>query len=107
MRPTILAALATAVLFAAAVRAAEDWRDLPPGPGRTEVIDTCRPCHSLMIVTQQGLDRADWDESIDEMVEEHGMPRIDDAERGLIVDYLAAHFGRDRALPARQPTSMR
>ncbi len=49
-----------------------------------------------MIVKQQGLDRAAWDESLEWMVEEQGMTPIDDAAtRERVLDYLAKHFGRD------------
>ena len=47
-----------------------------------------------MIVKQQGLSRAAWDESLDWMVEEQGMPPIEeDVVRNRILDYLASHFG--------------
>ncbi len=75
---------------------ADRWQGLPPGPGREDVFYRCRACHSLMIVKQQGLDRAAWDESLEWMVEEQGMTPIDDAAtRERVLDYLAKHFGRD------------
>jgi cytochrome c len=72
----------------------KDWQGLPSGPGREEVFYTCNACHSLMLVTQQGMSRARWDETLDWMVEEQGMNEIEDvAIRDLILDYLAKHFG--------------
>ena len=72
----------------------EDWLGLPPGPGREEVYYTCKACHSLMLVQQQGLSRIDWEETLDWMVEEQGMDAIEDeATRDLILDYLATHYG--------------
>ncbi len=71
-----------------------DWAGLPPGPGREEVYYSCSACHSLMMVTQQGLSRDRWDETLDWMVEEQGMDEISDlALRDLILDYLSTHFG--------------
>ena len=70
------------------------WQGLPPGPGREDVFYRCKSCHSLMIVKQQGLSRGAWDESLDWMVEEQGMPPIEvDAVRNRILDYLSSHFG--------------
>lgn len=72
----------------------QDWQGLPPGAGRDEVFYTCNACHSLMLVTQQGMSRDRWDETLDWMVEEQGMSEIkDDTTRNLILDYLATHFG--------------
>lgn len=72
----------------------QDWQGLPPGPGREEVFHTCNACHSLMLVTQQGMNRNRWDETLEWMVEEQGMNEIEDvAIRDLILDYLSTHFG--------------
>jgi len=72
----------------------QDWQGLPPGPGREEVFYSCNACHSLMLVTQQGMSRDRWDETLEWMVEEQGMAEIEDAvTRDLILDYLSTHFG--------------
>ncbi len=74
----------------------QQWQGLPPGPGREEVFYRCKACHSLMIVKQQGLSRAAWDQSLEWMVEEQGMTPIEDAAtRDRVLDYLATHFGLD------------
>lgn len=71
-----------------------NWKGLPPGPGREEVYYTCTACHSIRMVTQQGLNRDRWDETLEWMVEEQGMAEIEDeAMRDLILDYLSTHFG--------------
>ncbi len=75
----------------------EDWDGLPPGPGREEVYYACLPCHSLAIVKQQGLKREDWDETLVWMVDEQGMPELEAEERALILDYLSAVYGVNRA----------
>ena len=70
-----------------------DWGGLPPGPGREEVHYTCTACHSIRMVTQQGLSRDRWDGTLDWMVEEQGMAEIEDAAtRDLILDYLSTHL---------------
>lgn len=74
----------------------EKWQGLPPGPGREDVFFRCKACHSLMIVKQQGLSRAAWEESLVWMVEEQGMPPFEDeATRNRVLDYLSTHYGRD------------
>lgn len=70
------------------------WQGLPPGPGRDDVFYRCIACHSLMIVKQQGLSRAAWDESLEWMVKEQGMSPIENEHtRNRILDYLSTHFG--------------
>ena len=74
----------------------DHWQGLPPGPGREEVFYTCKACHSLMLVKQQGMNRENWDETLEWMVEEQGMEEIHDrAMRDRILDYLALHYGSD------------
>ncbi len=77
-------------------QAEDDWAGLPAGRGREEVFYLCQACHSLAIVKQQGLSRPDWDETLDWMVEEQGMPEPEPAEREALLDYLADRFGPDR-----------
>lgn len=74
----------------------EDWQGMPPGKGREETFYLCGACHSMKLVTQQGLSRERWDEAIDWMVEEQDMPDPEPAERTLIIDYLAKFYGPDR-----------
>ena len=66
-----------------------DW---PEGPGRDLTGYTCNACHSLAIVKQQGLSRESWEEVIDWMTEEQGLPVLPEPERTVIVDYLSMHF---------------
>jgi hypothetical protein len=47
-------------------------------------------------VTQQGMSRPRWDDTIDWMVSEHNMPKPTAAERKVLLDYLAAHYGESR-----------
>lgn len=69
---------------------------LPAGAGRDDVEALCGSCHSLRLVTQQGLARDVWSEVIDYMVEEQDMPELEPDEEILILDYLARFYGPDR-----------
>jgi hypothetical protein len=63
--------------------------ELPLGEGREEVEIYCASCHSLKIVTQQGLDREGWEEVLDLMVEDMNMEELPPEDRKLVLDYLA------------------
>lgn len=65
-------------------------------PGVETTYYSCVGCHSERIVAQQGLSRDQWDEMLEWMVEEQGMPEIDEPDRSEILDYLAAHYNEDR-----------
>lgn len=69
---------------------------LHDAPGVEATYYACTPCHSEMIVAQQGLTRKKWVEMFDWMVEEQGMSEIEDPELTEILDYLAAHYNEDR-----------
>ena len=64
--------------------------------GAEETHAYCTACHSERIVAQQGLTRADWEELLEQMVEEHGMTPIEEPDLGRILEYLATHYGPDR-----------
>ncbi len=74
----------------------DEWQGLPAGEGREEVFGLCGTCHSLKLVTQQGLSRDRWDEAIQWMIDEQEMSALEPAERALILDYLARFYGHDR-----------
>ena len=105
LRPAWLAAIAAAVYFAAAAIAIatdaatsseDEYRGLPPGSGRDEVLGICGTCHSMKLVTQQGLSRSTWAELLVLMVEEHEMAELEPEDEVLILDYLAKFYGPDR-----------
>ena len=75
---------------------ADDLGLMVAGAGALETHGACTPCHSERIVIQQGLTRAQWDETLDWMVEEHDMDEIVGRQRAIILDYLARHYGPDR-----------
>ena len=71
-------------------------------PGVEETFYGCTACHSEMIIVQQGKTRQHWDDLLVWMVDEQGMTPFDDAERHVILDYLAANYNEDRPnFPAR------
>ena len=80
----------------------QDWQGLPPAKGREEVFYACAACHSLKLVTQQGLSRRRWEETLDWMVAKQAMPEIGPKDRKLIVDYLAKFYGEDRKATGRK-----
>ena len=73
--------------------------EFPAAPGREEAFYGCTACHAFKLVAQQGMDRRQWDDTITFMVEKHNMPKPEDKERAVILDYLAAAF--PQRAPAR------
>ncbi|MDP6516655.1 MAG: aldehyde dehydrogenase [Alphaproteobacteria bacterium] len=85
----VIAMLATPALAA-------DRDELAEGSGDEQVAIYCVPCHSLAIVTQQRLSRRVWDEVLEWMVAEQGMPALAADERRIVLDYLATQYSPDR-----------
>lgn len=83
--------------FSPAVAQEQSYGGLPPGDGREIVYGICNACHSVKLVTQQGMSRARWDHLLDWMVEQQGMPELDAETRETVLDYLSEHFGEDGA----------
>ena len=69
---------------------------LVAGEGAEETHAYCTACHSERIVAQQGLTRSDWEELLEQMVEENGMNPIEEPDLGRVLSYLATHYGPDR-----------
>lgn len=69
-----------------------DYDGLPPGEGREDVYSYCAACHSAKLVSQQGLTRESWDETLDWMIEEQGMVAPDAEMRTIILDYLSKYL---------------
>lgn len=66
--------------------------DLPAGVGREETFYLCTACHGFKIVAQQGMTRAQWDDSLNWMTTRHGMNPIEGDDRKLVLDYLEQHY---------------
>lgn len=75
---------------------ATDFGLLVDAPGVEETHAYCTPCHSEMIVVQQGKTRKHWSDLFDWMVAEQGMAEIDEPDLSVVLDYLAAHYNEDR-----------
>ena len=86
--------LASLLLGAAVVaaglqpQATDDTPELAPGPGRELVALNCVVCHSLRVVVDTRMSRADWDASLTWMQEKHHLWAFTDEDRTLILDYL-------------------
>lgn len=106
---TAAAVLAAAVLAAgAAAQTSEteghddtradvgDVGALYPAQGAGVTYTYCASCHSTMLVAQQGQTREGWDELLVWMVEKQGMEPIPEADREIVLDYLAEHYNTDR-----------
>ncbi|MEP0321911.1 c-type cytochrome [Bauldia litoralis] len=80
----------------ATAREEADYGILVDAPGVEETFAYCTPCHSEMIVAQQGKTRPHWADLFVWMVEEQGMAPIEEPDRSIILDYLAANYNEDR-----------
>ena len=78
---------------------AETVEDLPAGKGQEETFFACTACHGLALVKAQGMDRRQWNDSVQFMIDRHKMAELPADDRELIVDYLARHY------PPRAPQS--
>ncbi len=74
----------------------DEYQGLPPGIGRDEVLGLCGACHSMKLVTQQGLSRSTWSEVLEFMVEEQEMAELEPDDEKLVLDYLEKFYGPDR-----------
>jgi hypothetical protein len=72
--------------------------DFPAGPNRDDAFYACTACHNFKLVAAQGMNRRQWNESIDLMISRHGMPALDEQDRAKVLDYL------ETALPQRAPS---
>ncbi|UIP29880.1 c-type cytochrome [Photobacterium sp. TLY01] len=66
---------------------------LAPGENMALVASACSACHSLHLVTQQGLSKERWDELLTWMVEEQGMDELAPDDREAILVYLSTYYG--------------
>ncbi len=66
--------------------------EFPAGAGRDETFYACTACHNFKLVAAQGMSRRQWEDSLEWMVTKHNMPRLDDADRKVVLDYLEATY---------------
>jgi hypothetical protein len=79
----------------------ENPEDFPPGPGRDDTFYACTACHGFKLIAQQGMNRRQWEDSLQLMVDKHGMPALPAKERKVVLDYLEATY------PQRAPAAAR
>ena len=107
-RPHTFARLTTATLIAAVLSMAatfslaqspqtftprdETPEEFPAGPGRDETFYACTACHGFKLVAQQGMNRRQWDDSLNWMTEKHGMPALEGNDRKVVLDYLESTY---------------
>jgi competence protein ComEA len=86
-------AFAVAVLLAGLASPAlaqDDYKDLPPGPGRDVMVKVCSQCHSPEIAAQQNLDAQGWKDLVNQMA--NNGAQASDADFDTISKYLTASF---------------
>ena len=70
----------------------ESPEDFPAGPGRDETFYACTACHNFKLIAQQGMNRRQWEDSLDWMIKRHNMPPLASNERKIVLDYLSATY---------------
>jgi mono/diheme cytochrome c family protein len=70
----------------------------PAGAGRDEAFYACTACHGFRLISEQGLTRGQWEESIALMTQKHNMPALPPKEQEVVLKYLEAAF------PPRAPS---
>ncbi|HVW72851.1 MAG TPA: cytochrome c [Rhizomicrobium sp.] len=86
-------AFAVAVLIAGLATPAladDDYKSLPPGPGRDVMVKVCSQCHSPEIAAQQNLDAQGWKDLVNQMA--NNGAQASDADFDTITKYLTASF---------------
>jgi cytochrome c2 len=97
----LAAAVAAAFVFAGAL-AQDAGGALVSGPGAGLTQAKCQICHEIGHVTRSRLSRGEWADNLRNM-RERGAP-INDEEFEIILNYLAAYYGRDPAPPPAPDT---
>jgi mono/diheme cytochrome c family protein len=70
---------------------------LPPAAGANIARAQCLGCHGSELIVQQRLSREGWVREVDKMI--GWGARVDDGDKKVLVDYLAAHFADRPAAP--------
>ena len=95
----VVTGLVAAVILAGAATAVSDESEfgvLFVAEGVEETFDYCNTCHSVRLVAQQGLDRDDWIELLEWMVDEQAMAEIEEPDLSIVLDYLTTNYNIDR-----------
>ena len=70
----------------------ESPEDYPAGAGRDDAFYSCTACHGFKLIAQQGMNRRQWDDSINLMSAKHNMPPLDAKTRETVLNYLEATY---------------
>ena len=70
----------------------ESPEEFVAGAGRDETFYACTACHGFRLVAQQGMTRAQWEDSINLMIRRHNMPPPDAKERETVLNYLETTY---------------
>ena len=70
----------------------ESPKDFPEGTGRDQTFYFCTACHGFKLVAAQGQARPQWEDTLDFMTRRHNMPKLEGADRKVVLDYLTAAF---------------
>jgi hypothetical protein len=96
--------LGAALAALAGIASAQDFvprdetpEEFPAGAGRDDTFYACTACHNFKLVAAQGMNRRQWNESIELMISRHGMPQLDEKDRTAVLNYL------ETAFPQRAP----
>jgi mono/diheme cytochrome c family protein len=78
----LTAALLAGTAAAQQARLYDEPEDLPEGEGRETTFYQCSACHGFNLVARQGMSRAMWDDTLNLMVERHGMYALEPRRAG-------------------------
>ena len=99
-QPVMLWAVIVLVAALAIPAAAQNRRgrnrplvDLPRGPVRQVILDSCTACHGIDDYAYYAMDRAGWQKLVDSMKEKGAV--ISDDNRSVLLDWLVSKFGPD------------
>src|SRR6185295_12628257 len=67
--------------------------DLPRGPVRQVILDSCTACHGIDDYAYYAMDRQGWQKLVDSMKEKGAV--ISDENRSILLDWLVTKFGPD------------
>jgi hypothetical protein len=97
----VLAAIVTSVIgFSTSVQAQDPA--LPEGPGKAQISTACTVCHAITQVTSQRRTKAEWADTVDQMIARGA--QVSDADYKIIVDYLGKNFAPETAPAAGAPS---
>jgi competence protein ComEA len=75
--------------------------DLPEGRGKEQVMNACASCHEIARVTAQRRSKAQWHETVDDMIARGA--QVADADYDDVIAYLSTHFSTSAEKVAARP----